>query len=71
MDRVQVFDVNETLLDLAALAMTAEQAGVELNDPDRDAIGTGMRRPPSGWACPSTSCGWSPPTPGTSPAQHG
>jgi 2-haloacid dehalogenase len=92
MDRVQVFDVNETLLDLAgldphferafgdagmrrvwfaqmiqsalvatvtgayrpfgeiglaALAMTAEQAGVELRDPDRDAIAAGMRRLPA------------------------
>jgi len=92
MGRVQVFDVNETLLDLAgldphfqrvfgdagmrrvwfqqmiqsalvatvtgayrpfgqiglaALAMTAEQAGVELRDPDRDAIAAGMRRLPA------------------------
>jgi 2-haloacid dehalogenase len=92
MDRVQVFDVNETLLDLAgldphferafgdaglrrawfqqmiqsalvatvtgayrpfgqiglaALAMTAEQAGVELRDPDRDAIAAGLRRLPA------------------------
>jgi 2-haloacid dehalogenase len=91
-DRVQVFDVNETLLDLAgldplferafgdagmrrvwfqqliqsalvatvtdayrpfgqlglaALAMTAEQAGVALRDPDRDAIAAGMRRLPA------------------------
>jgi 2-haloacid dehalogenase len=89
MRRVQVFDVNETLLDLsgldplfervfgdaglrrvwfqqmiqsalvatvtgvyhqfgeigaAALAMTAEQAGVELRAEDRDAIAAGMRR---------------------------
>jgi 2-haloacid dehalogenase len=92
MDRVQVFDVNETLLDLAALdphferafgdagmrrvwfaqmiqsalvatvtgayrpfgqiglaalAMTAEQAGVTLSDADRDAIAAGMRRLPA------------------------
>jgi 2-haloacid dehalogenase len=92
MDRVQVFDVNETLLDLAgldplfeqvfgdagmrrvwfaqmiqsalvatvtgayrpfgqiglaALAMTAEQAGVELRDPHRDAIAAGMRQLPA------------------------
>jgi 2-haloacid dehalogenase len=92
MGRVQVFDVNETLLDLAgldphferafgdaglrrawfaqmiqsalvatvtgayrpfgeiglaALAMTAEQAGVELSDPDRDAIAGGLRRLPA------------------------
>jgi 2-haloacid dehalogenase len=92
MDRVQVFDVNETLLDLAgldplfervfgdagmrrvwfaqmiqsalvatvtgayrpfgqiglaALQMTAEQAGLELRDPDRDAIAAGMRRLPA------------------------
>ena len=92
MDRVQVFDVNETLLDLAgldplfervfgdagvrrvwftqmiqsalvvtvtggyrpfgeiglaALAMTARQAGVELRDPDRDAIAAGLRRLPA------------------------
>jgi 2-haloacid dehalogenase len=89
MRRVQVFDVNETLLDLsgldplfervfgdaglrpvwfqqmiqsalvatvtgvyrqfgevgmAALAMTAEQAGVELGAEDRDAVAAGMRR---------------------------
>jgi 2-haloacid dehalogenase len=92
MDRVQVFDVNETLLDLAgldplfervfgdagmrrawftqmiqsalvatvtgtyrpfgqiglaALAMTAAQAGVELRDTDRDAVAAGMRRLPA------------------------
>jgi 2-haloacid dehalogenase len=92
MRRVQVFDVNETLLDLAgldplfervfgdaglrrvwfqqliqsalvatitgvyhqfgavgmaALAMTAEQAGVELRAEDRDAIAAGMRRLPA------------------------
>jgi 2-haloacid dehalogenase len=92
MDRVQVFDVNETLLDLAgldplfervfgdagmrrawftqmiqsalvatvtgayrpfgqiglaALAMTAAQAGVELRDTDRDALAAGMRRLPA------------------------
>jgi 2-haloacid dehalogenase len=92
MRRVQVFDVNETLLDLAgldpqfervfgdagvrrlwfsqliqsalvatvtgayrtfgeialaALAMTAEQAGVELRDTDRDAIAGQLRRLPA------------------------
>jgi 2-haloacid dehalogenase len=92
MRRVQVFDVNETLLDLAgldphfrrvfgdagmrqvwftqliqsalvatvtgayrpfgqialaALAMTAEQAGVELADADRDAIAAQLRRLPA------------------------
>jgi 2-haloacid dehalogenase len=92
MGRVQVFDVNETLLDLAALdphfqrvfgdagmrrvwfqqmiqsalvatvtgayrpfgqiglaalTMTAEQAGVELADTDRDAIAAGLRRLPA------------------------
>jgi 2-haloacid dehalogenase len=92
MRRVQVFDVNETLLDLAAmdahfervfgdgqvrrvwfgqmiqsalvatvtgvyrsfgehalaaLAMTAEQAGVELRDEDRDAIAGQLRRLPA------------------------
>ena len=92
MRRVQVFDVNETLLDLAgldplfervfgdagmrrawfgqmiqsalvatvtgvysqfgaiglaALAMTAEQAGVELREEDRDAVATGLRRLPA------------------------
>jgi 2-haloacid dehalogenase len=91
MRRVQVFDVNETLLDLAgldphfervfgdagmrrawftqmiqsalvttvtgayrqfgavamaALAMVAEQAGVELRDEDRDAVATQLRRLP-------------------------
>jgi 2-haloacid dehalogenase len=34
-------------IGLAALAMTAEQAGVELRDPDRDAIAAGMRRLPA------------------------
>jgi 2-haloacid dehalogenase len=92
MRRVQVFDVNETLLDLAgldplfervfgeagmrrawfaqmiqsamvatitgvysqfgavamaALAMTAEQAGVELREEDRDAVATQLRRLPA------------------------
>jgi 2-haloacid dehalogenase len=92
MDRVQVFDVNETLLDLAgldphferafgdagmrrvwfqqmiqsalvatvtgayrpfgqiglaALQMTAEQAGVQLRDADRDTIAAGLRRLPA------------------------
>ncbi|HEU4399269.1 MAG TPA: haloacid dehalogenase type II [Actinomycetota bacterium] len=92
MGRVQVFDVNETLLDLAgldphfervfgdagrrrawfqqmiqsalvatvtgaystfgaigmaALTMTAEQAGVELRQQDRDAVAAGLRRLPA------------------------
>jgi 2-haloacid dehalogenase len=110
MDRVQVFDVNETLLDLAgldplferafgdagmrrvwfaqliqsalvatvtgayrpfgeiglaALQMTAEQAGVELSDADRDAIAAGMRRLPAHpevpgalERCTRPGCGW-------------
>jgi 2-haloacid dehalogenase len=32
---------------MAALAMTAEQAGVELREEDRDAIATGLRRLPA------------------------
>jgi hypothetical protein len=37
MGRVQVFDRPFGEIGLAALAMTAEQAGVELRDPNRDA----------------------------------
>jgi phosphoglycolate phosphatase-like HAD superfamily hydrolase len=47
MRRVQVFDVNETLLDLAALGMLAEQTGTELGDDDRQAIAGQLRRLPA------------------------
>jgi FMN phosphatase YigB (HAD superfamily) len=50
MRRVQVFDVNETLLDLAAMAtleMLAEQNGIELAEGDREAIAGQLRRLPA------------------------
>ncbi len=107
MRRVQVFDVNETLLDLAAmdphfervfgdagarqawfnqmiqsalvatvtgaysqfgalamaaLEMTAEQAGVEVREEDRDAIAGQMRRPyPPIRRCPAPFSGYAMP----------
>src|SRR5215216_2723962 len=63
MGRVQVFDVNETLLDLAgldphferifgdhamaALVMTAERAGVPLADDDKKAVAAQLRQLPA------------------------
>jgi hypothetical protein len=44
MGPVCVFDVNETLLDLAALEMTAGRLGLELSEEDREAVVGGMTR---------------------------
>jgi hypothetical protein len=44
---VCVFDVNETLLDRAALEMTAARLGIELSDDDRESVAGGMTRLPA------------------------
>lgn len=45
--RIIVFDVNETLLDVRALDMTAAGRGLSLSSEDRDRILTGMRSLPA------------------------